>query len=369
MAPGAPVHRIVLTGGPCGGKSTALALLRERISSLGFNVYLVPEAPTLLASGGVDLRGVPVERLIGHEANIAALMMALEDAFTDAARASGRPAVVFCDRGVMDVRAYMPPAAWQALLDERGWTVPAVRDRRYDAVIHLVTAALGAEAFYTTQNNAARTETPAEARELDARVARAWVGHPRLRVIDNSTNFEHKVRRAAEAACAVVGVPGPATALRKYLVRGVPAGAFPVDHAEVEIELTYLRPANGSEARIRRRGQGASYAYTHSVLGPPREGQRVWSEQPLTGREYFALLAQADPARRPVRKRRACFLWEGQYFELDTYLDPAPGLVLLQVEPATADGAVRLPPFLEVDREVTGEPRFSNASIAAGALG
>jgi CYTH domain-containing protein/predicted ATPase len=367
MTRDASVYRIVLTGGPCGGKSTALTLLRDRISALGFSVYLVPETPTLLATGGVPL-GVLAERLIRHEANIVALMMALEDAFIDVARASGRPSVVFCDRGVMDVAAYMPPTAWQALLDERGWTVSALRDQRYDAVLHLVTAAAGAEAFYTTQNNAARTETAEQARALDARVAQAWVGHPRLRVIDNSTPFEDKVRRVAEAACGVVGLPAPGGGLRKYLVRRAPA-VLPVHSAEVDIELTYLRPMEGSEARLRRRGQGGAFSYTYSVLGSPRAGQRVVSEQPLTGRDYFALLGQADPTRRPVRKRRVCFLWEGQYLELDTHVEPAAGLMLLQVELSTAGETPRLPPFLEVEREVTSDANYTNAAIAAGTLG
>lgn len=53
--------------------------------------------------------------------------------------------------------------------------------RRYDAVIHLVSAAIGAEKYYTTENNAARTETIEEAQALDFRVLNAWVGHPTIR--------------------------------------------------------------------------------------------------------------------------------------------------------------------------------------------
>ena len=35
-----------------------------------------------------------------------------------------------------------------------------MREGRYDAVFHLVTAAQGAERFYTLENNQARSETP-----------------------------------------------------------------------------------------------------------------------------------------------------------------------------------------------------------------
>jgi CYTH domain-containing protein/predicted ATPase len=366
MSPTSSIHRIVLTGGPCGGKSSALTLLRDRFLALGYQVFLVPEAPTILAVGGVDFVDVAVERLIGHEANVVRLMLSLEDAFLDVARASGKPAVVFCDRGVMDVAAYMKPQAWQAMLDEHGWTIAGLRDRRYDAVIHLVSAAVGAEAFYTTANNTARTETAAQARALDARVQQAWLGHPTLRVIDNSTEFAAKVRRVAEAACDVVGARPPMGVLRKFLVRRAPAAdAFPVPHAAVDIELIYLLTTDGSETRIRRRGQGDSCAYAYSVKCPPQAGQRIRREHPLSGREYFSLLAQADPTRRPVKKKRLCFVWDNQYFELDTHLDPAPGLTILQVEMVERETPIRMPPFLETDREVTDDPDYTNAAIAA----
>ena len=37
----------------------------------------------------------------------------------------------------------------------------------YDAVFHMVTAAKGAERFYTTENNKARTETVEQAAAMD----------------------------------------------------------------------------------------------------------------------------------------------------------------------------------------------------------
>ena len=45
---------------------------------------------------------------------------------------------------------------------------------RYDMVLHLVTAADGAEKHYTTANNTARRETAAEAVALDRKIAKNW---------------------------------------------------------------------------------------------------------------------------------------------------------------------------------------------------
>ena len=65
-------------------------------------------------------------------------------------------------------------------------------------MFHLVSAAVGAQAFYTTENNDARSESPEEAATLDARTLRAWENHPYRRVIDNSTGFEGKMRRLTD---------------------------------------------------------------------------------------------------------------------------------------------------------------------------
>lgn len=52
-----PVFRVVLTGGPCAGKTTALAVLEERMRSRGFRVFVVPEAATTLITGGAMFSG------------------------------------------------------------------------------------------------------------------------------------------------------------------------------------------------------------------------------------------------------------------------------------------------------------------------
>ena len=47
-----PITRICLTGGPCAGKTTALATLSLHLKQIGYRVLLVPEAATILMSGG-----------------------------------------------------------------------------------------------------------------------------------------------------------------------------------------------------------------------------------------------------------------------------------------------------------------------------
>ena len=65
--------------------------------------------------------------------------MVLEDIFIDIALNSEMRTIILCDRGVMDGSAYTDDNLWQALLDETSWNTIQLRDRRYEAVIHMVT--------------------------------------------------------------------------------------------------------------------------------------------------------------------------------------------------------------------------------------
>ena len=45
------IKKIVLTGGPCAGKTTALVKVIEHFTSLGYKVFTIPEVPTVYPVG------------------------------------------------------------------------------------------------------------------------------------------------------------------------------------------------------------------------------------------------------------------------------------------------------------------------------
>ena len=55
----APIFRVALTGGPCSGKTSSMVVLQDRFRNMGWNVYVVPEAPTLVFGGGVSYPELP----------------------------------------------------------------------------------------------------------------------------------------------------------------------------------------------------------------------------------------------------------------------------------------------------------------------
>ena len=123
----------------------------------------------------------------------------------------------------------------------------------YDAIFHLVTAANGAEAFYSAANNAARYETVEQAVELDSRLAGAWTGHRYLRIIDNSTGFEEKMRRLEEEIAIFLGEERPYEMERKFLIRFPDLAVLKQQSAKkASLVQTYLVSENNASRRIRK---------------------------------------------------------------------------------------------------------------------
>lgn len=100
-----------------------------------------------------------------------------EDYFEKIASIQKKDVLIITDRGCMDNLAYVGKDAREIIFKETGWTKELIRDSRYDLVLHLVTAAKGAEDFYTQSNNEARRETIEEAQFMDQMTELVWSGH------------------------------------------------------------------------------------------------------------------------------------------------------------------------------------------------
>ena len=359
------IKKIVLTGGPCAGKTTAMVRIIEHFTSLGFKVFTIPEIPTIFSQAGMnyltDNKGLFYE---GEKATLE-LQLGFEDRFMRMAAECHEPTIVVCDRGAMDISAYMQPEMWEEITAAVGTSTPELR-QRYDAVLHLVSAADGAEQFYTTANNAVRYEQMNEeglriARELDKKVIKAWTGHPHLRVINNHEDFNKKLNRVILEISHVLGLPQPIIEERKYIVELI--GEIP-DCTESDIIQTYLVAEPGCEIRLRRRRWQGSFVNVHTTKKRTENNQVLETERQVSNSLYESLLQQADPYRQSIRKHRKSFIWKGQYFELDTYYEPVDHLMILETKGVADQESVKFPPFIRVIEDITGNKRYYNYNLA-----
>ena len=360
------IKRIVLTGGPCAGKTTALVRIIEHFSSLGFKVFTIPEVPTLFTQAGMNYltknRGFFYE---GEKATLE-IQLALEDKFMRMAQECQKPSIIVCDRGAMDISAYMEPQMWEEITRSVGTSTPDLR-QRYDAVLHLVSAADGAEQYYTTSNNAQRYEQMNEeglriARSLDKKVIRAWTGHPHLRVINNHDDFDTKMRRVLKEISSVLALPQPIEEERKYIVEIT--GQLPEDSVESDITQTYLQGEPDAEVRLRKRSWGKKDVFVHTTKKKISTTEELVTERQINLSLYEMMLSLADPRRHPVHKHRQSFVWQGQYFQIDTFLDQLEGLVILETKGIAEGEPVKFPPFIRVIKDITGDEAYYNYNMA-----
>lgn len=173
--------RIVLTGGPGGGKTTAADLFRREI---GNRVVIVPEAATILFQGGFPRCRKPEPRRIVQTA-IFHLQRHLED--VQSALYPGR--TLLCDRGTIDGAAYWPGDAGDYF--KAVGTTLKEELTRYDVVIFFETAAVGGSSI--EGGNPIRDETQDQAVELDGKLRALWSQHSHFIFVPHNPSFFKKI--------------------------------------------------------------------------------------------------------------------------------------------------------------------------------
>ena len=359
------ITKIVLTGGPAAGKTTLISrILKEFKQEDGWRVITIPETATDLISGfGIKPFGNCMSMLAFQDFVIADQIHKEKLALDAAEIVPEENILIIYDRALLDDKAYISDDDFARVLAKFDGRTEASVLAGYDAVLHLVTCAKGAEFAYDL-GNAARTESLEYAREMDDRTLRAWSGHPNLRIIDNSQNFEEKINRAIREIYRILGQPEPMAKKQKYLVSMPDLDALREKYNAVPLDMmqTYLVTAEpGFERRIRQQKNGPDYLYFYTEKHIMPTGERWETEKPISEKEYVRYLMEGDRELRPVYKTKYRFVYGDCRYELDVYPFSADKAVLFRYGGAETDD---LPPEIEVLEAVTGNPAYKNRQLA-----
>ena len=151
---------------------------------------------------------------------------------------------------------------------------------------------------------------------------------------------------------------------RKYLIRRPAEAWLEANCQGTDIIQTYLKTeAPGHSDRVRRRAGKNGVVYTHTVKRRITDLRREEQEREIDEAEYQTLLQRADPERRSIEKRRYVLAYDGKEFEIDVYpfwQDKA----VMEIELSEETETVKLPPQIEIIRDVTEDRRYTNAALA-----
>lgn len=281
------IYKVVLTGGPCGGKTTLLSLASTKFKQQGLNVLVVPEAASIIFNSSIRFPDLNKEQVELIQDTIFQLQTTLENQIYKYAQTLSSDSLILIDRGVFDNKAFIDPIMWNSLLDRWNVTENELLDR-YDSVIHLVTAANGAPKYYTTDNNPSRTETPEQACLVDFKLIHSWSSHKNHHVLHNDSHFEIKSKRALHIIAELTKSSLP---LSNPIVTQIDE---PSEHLykSHEIEITVIsKESNLEKYTIKRQSNQTTYTL-RSIL--KYQDKPVEKERYLQVREYYEITNSRD---------------------------------------------------------------------------
>ncbi|GEM_PF-1035866 len=226
------MKRIVITGGPCGGKSTILDVLQDEFKG---KIQVVPEVATMLLSGFP----MPNETYPWTEewqallqASVLPVQMSMETAHAHRAKVLGCELLV-CDRGILDGASYTPGG-----LDAFCSIHNIDADKalaRYDAVIHLESLATSDPEEYQRKRgtNSARFEGVERAQVLEHGVLDAWKYHPQRLILRGETHILAKIQKVTGFVREFIALSSGRQPLRRPFLFALTSTPFPGDMVSI----------------------------------------------------------------------------------------------------------------------------------------
>lgn len=356
------VHRIVLTGGPSSGKTTVLEKIKSIYSAQGIRVFVIEETATYLINKGIRPFGEGAIDLVDFQELVMRLQLAKEDIIDRAIKMSPeQETIVVYDRGTIDNSAYVNKEQFEEVLARLNY-VKSFQElmNKYNLVINLV----GASNFYTTENNEARSESSDEAIRLGEVTLKAWMGHPKIKIVLPKETMNEKISEVLNIINEEISRL-QVKRQEKYLVdlSKTDIGRIKDNGRVKSIEQAYLDSDDNIEKRIRKVTFNGCTSYLLSVYKIKSDGTKIIvSEKPIDEKSYNMLLDFKKKGTSVIEKQRYYFTHNGEYFYLDIFKDnQATGILEVNV---LEHEQITLPDFVQVIETVTGKEEYYNRTIA-----
>lgn len=192
------IYKIVLTGGPCAGKTTVIEFVKEKLIKDGYYVIVVPETAAELIRNGIKPNDDRNHTLRFQELVLEtqARKEKIAEAYCEFIKNTNieeikkcKGIVVLYDRGIMDNRAYLSYEDYNNMLKKYNYNELELIDK-YDLVINLISLATTNPELYCLDE--VRYETPEEAARRDMITSGAWLLHRNLKLVKPTKDVKDK---------------------------------------------------------------------------------------------------------------------------------------------------------------------------------
>jgi hypothetical protein len=376
---GLKIRIVTLTGGPCAGKSDSLIHLEGAFIKRGYQVIVLPEAPTIIrnqgfrAEQGVYPNGVCQRMMILQ--NESFLINAIIAAIHSHIPGTVTNMLIIRDRNSIDCAAYVPSvASFEAMLSDMNISVAHICHS--DVTVFLRSLAVDKSRLYKrfARDNRIRFETVDQAIEADERLLSIHAKYSHPHVVNNRfRSFKHKIKRVIEIILDALGEPKLEKEL-SFIVRGDAESILErlgiSRDSFVDIHQFYT--ADGSRYRRITYPGGIHRSYIQAIkIDTDKPDTRIEIESHVMALEFVNASNHINKDSTPVDKRRYFSFIDNGYtcfiLEVDVFASGLPrGYIRVEVEYGLRKPNISslLDGLEYVD--VTGRKDCSNRSIAFG---
>jgi predicted ATPase len=349
------ILKIVITGGPCAGKTTAMTKLTKFFESEGYHVVICNETARWLIESGIRPFGPGALPILDFQKGILDVQVAKEDLLLEYTKlVPCEKKVMIFDRGILDNRAYLRPGQFEKLAAMKGMTEDEIL-ARYNMVIHLVSTAVDKEKAYITDGT--RTETIEEAKELDRKTMETWDKHPNRSIFWNDCEFNEKIDRVINEISRYLGIR-KAQPKRLYLIKGI--NYDELSKTPVTIKKLLYREFLGID------DNGVRHTYTETIDNEVRpswsftetydmNGEMITKERPISREEYNSALRVTE--NDILEKTRYIMTTPTRTYKVDIYHS---GYNFSTVE---VEDTRELPAIFKNGIDITGNELFNEDNL------
>ena len=186
------LYKIALTGGPCSGKSSILAMLEKELKERGFTVFTSTETAREVVANGINIKAYDYEYTLKFQDAIMKWQKLKEELVEQFAKIESKnnPTIILYDRTILDNRAYLiSQYDYEKLLSTNELQEYEV-STKYDMILYLISLASIDDMEYITDE--IRWESKEYSKTLDKKTLDAYMLNENINVFLPTDDIEIK---------------------------------------------------------------------------------------------------------------------------------------------------------------------------------